>query len=51
VFAGHVLTRGELRVPALATTDLTRRASDVAAQSISLANQRCGCSVSPPTIP
>ncbi len=31
VFAGQVLTRGEFRVPALATNDLTRPASEVAA--------------------
>jgi hypothetical protein len=46
VFAGQVLTRCEFRVPVLATTDLTLRASEVAAQLISLANLRCGCSVS-----
>jgi hypothetical protein len=48
VFAGQVLTRGEFRVPVPATTDLTRRVFEVAAQSISLANLRCGCSVRQP---
>jgi hypothetical protein len=51
MFAGQVLTRCEFRVPVLAATDLTLRASEVAAQLIGLANWRCGCSVRPPSIP